>query len=159
MKTTRLLGIAAVALTAAVASLPAQDEAPAENKGFMAAKGRVTFQRYCASCHGDKAEGNGPVARMLKVPPSDLRVLAEGNDGVYPADRVAAFIDGREETAAHGRRDMPVWGEVFQTSLIANPAVPEEDGQARADRKVRELVLYVETLQLVSPEGSSEDGE
>ena len=148
MNRTRIFGLAAMALIAAVSALPAEDQGDSENPGFMAAKGRVTFRRYCASCHGEKADGSGPVAKMLKVPPTDLRVLAADNDGEYPGERIAAFIDGREEVAAHGRRDMPVWGDVFQTSLIANPAAPDEDGEARAARKVRELVLFLETIQL-----------
>lgn len=152
----KILGFAAVALVAGVTLLQAQDTVENENPGFMAAKGRVTFRRYCASCHGEKAEGNGPVARMLKVPPTDLRQLTQENDGVYPADRMHEFIDGREAVAAHGRRDMPVWGEVFQTSLIANPAVPDEDGEDRAARKARELVLYIETIQQMPEEGTEE---
>ena len=158
MKSRRILGFAAVALIAAVANLPAQDEAGDENRGFLAAKGRVTFRRYCASCHGEKANGFGPVARMLKVTPTDLRMLTRGNDGEYPADRVAGFMDGREEIAAHGQRDMPVWGEIFQTSLVANPEIPEEDGEERAGRKVREIMLFLETIQLVSEDNGEEDG-
>lgn len=150
MNRTRIFGLAALALIAAVSTLPAQEEASTENRGFMAAKGRVTFRRYCASCHGEKADGSGPVAKMLKVTPSDLRVLSVDNDGEYPEDRITAFIDGREEVLAHGRRDMPVWGDVFQTTLIANPAAPDEDGEERAARKVRELVLFLETIQLAS---------
>ena len=147
MTRTRVLGCAALALVTAVAILPAQDEVETDNPGFMAAKGRVTFRRYCASCHGEKADGTGPVARMLKVEPTDLRMLAKENDGKYPAERITAFVDGREDVAAHGRRDMPVWGDVFQTALVANPATPDEDGESRAKRKVRELVLFLETIQ------------
>ncbi|MFQ5525528.1 MAG: c-type cytochrome [Thermoanaerobaculia bacterium] len=154
MTAKRILGLIAVAFIAGVSALPAQVDD--ENPGFMAAKGRVTFRRYCASCHGEKAEGNGPVAKMLKIPPSDLRVLKHESDGEFPADRITAWVDGREEVAAHGRRDMPVWGEVFQTSLIANPAAPDEDGEARAARKVRELVLFLETIQ-ITPEDNGED--
>lgn len=157
MKSRRIFGFAAVALIAAVTSLPAQDEAGNENRGFMAAKGRLTFRRYCASCHGEKADGTGPVARMLTVTPTDLRMLTRDDDGEYPADRVAAFMDGREEVAAHGRRDMPVWGEVFQTPLVANPATPEEDGEERAGRKVREIMLFLETIQVVPEDNGEED--
>lgn len=136
------------ALVVCLMSLPAQAEEPTENKGFSAAMGRVTFNRYCASCHGDKADGTGPVARMLKVPPPDLRKLTIENDGEFPSDSVTSMIDGREEIKVHGSRDMPVWGEVFQTALIANPADPDESGEERAGRKVRELVLYIETIQM-----------
>lgn len=147
MKQLQRIALIVLVLTAgltAVATL-AQDEV--ENKGFMAAQGRVTFNRYCASCHGDKADGNGPVAGMLKIPPADLRALTIGNDGDFPAERVNAVIDGRGDVQAHGSRDMPVWGEVFQTILVANPAAPDESGEDRAVRKTRELVLFLETIQ------------
>jgi hypothetical protein len=84
---------------------------------------------------------------MLKVTPTDLRMLRVENEGVYPAERIANFIDGQEDVQAHGSRDMPVWGEVFQTPLVANPATPNEGAEDRAGRKIRELVLYVETIQ------------
>lgn len=139
------------ALLVGLISLPAIAQESSENKGFSAAMGRVTFNRYCASCHGEKADGTGPVAKMLKVPPPDLRVLTINNDGEFPSERVTEMIDGREEIKVHGSRDMPVWGEVFQTALVANPADPEESGEERAGRKVRELVLYLETIQQRPP--------
>lgn len=154
----RIIAIAAV-LVAGVSPLPALAQEQAENKGFMAAVGRVTFQRYCASCHGEKADGTGPVAKMLKIPPTDLRQLSIENDGVFPAERVLATIDGREEVRGHGNRDMPVWGEVFQTALVANPATPEEEGEERARRKTRELMYYLETIQLAPDAAEAETTE
>ncbi|MCP4202180.1 MAG: cytochrome c [bacterium] len=145
------------AIVTAISTLPALGEQEVENKGFMAAKGRVTFNRYCASCHGEKADGTGPVARMLKVAPKDLRMLTIENDGEYPGEELAEYVDGRKEVRAHGSRDMPVWGEVFQTSLVASPASPDEAGEDRAARKIRELVLYVETIQQAPKEEEAED--
>lgn len=153
-QTTRIVLIGA-ALVAGLAALPALAQEQGESKGFMAAMGRVTFNRYCASCHGEKADGTGPVAKMLKIPPADLRMLSAENDGEFPAERVHMSIDGREEIKGHGNRDMPVWGEVFQTTLVADPATPEESGEDRAVRKTRELVLYLETLQM-KPEAQEE---
>ncbi len=129
-----------------------------EHPGFLAAKGRVTFRRYCASCHGEKADGNGTVAAMLTVQPPDLRVLARDNEGTYPADAIAATIDGRDEVQAHGRRDMPVWGEVFQTPLVESEPRSEEDREARARLKIKELVLFLETIQIDEPaDGEAQD--
>ena len=153
-----LVGVALAAVFSALSPLPALADEEGESKGFMSAMGRVTFNRYCASCHGLKADGSGPVARMLKIPPADLRRLSIENDGEFPADRVNATIDGREDVKGHGNRDMPVWGEVFQTTLVANPADPEESGEDRAVRKTRELVLYIQTLQ-VAPEADKTDPE
>lgn len=150
-----LLGVTLIAGGSWVGAF-AQDEG--ENKGLMASNGRLTFNRYCASCHGDKADGTGPVAQMLKIPPTDLRMITIQNDGEFPAERVAAVIDGRQDVKSHGSRDMPVWGEVFQTILVANSSAPEESGQERAERKVRELVLFLETIQQRPPAPETETG-
>ena len=46
-----------------------------------AAKGQVTYARYCASCHGPEARGDGPVAADLRVPPPDLTALSARSGG------------------------------------------------------------------------------
>ena len=75
--------------------------------------GAQLFAGYCASCHGSDARGQGPVAAMLKLPPADLTRIAARRDGRFDAAEVAAFIDGRVDVTAHGRREMPVWGRGF----------------------------------------------
>ncbi|HXN12819.1 MAG TPA: c-type cytochrome [Candidatus Acidoferrales bacterium] len=36
------------------------------------AKGRDQFNTYCAPCHGESGQGNGPVAHLLGKPPKNL---------------------------------------------------------------------------------------
>ena len=72
------------------------------------------FATHCASCHGDDGEGGGPVAAVMTITVPNLRTLSMRNGGVFPADAVAAYIDGREQRAAHGSRTMPIWGDVLQ---------------------------------------------
>ncbi|MGB0059819.1 c-type cytochrome [Candidatus Binatus sp.] len=36
------------------------------------AKGKEQFNTYCAPCHGESAQGNGPVAHLLAKPPKNL---------------------------------------------------------------------------------------
>ena len=55
-------------------------------------------------------------------------------------------IDGREQVRGHGMREMPVWGDVFQTS-VADPLAADGSGEERARTKIHELVLYLETIQ------------
>jgi len=95
-----------------------------------AARGKVIYQRYCASCHGSEARGNGPLAPDLRVPPSDLTRLAEKNKGRFPFDLVARSIDGRQTTRGHGTPDMPVWGEIFpKTAGTESPSVNSAVGR------------------------------
>lgn len=75
--------------------------------------GRDLFVRYCASCHGAEGTGDGPVASSLATPPADLTTLARRAGGRFDENAVMSTIDGRREIAAHGQREMPVWGTVF----------------------------------------------
>jgi mono/diheme cytochrome c family protein len=59
----------------------ADDWGPAElleGKSSQAAKvlrrGRLSYATYCAGCHGEKGDGNGPAARFLNPKPRDFRV-------------------------------------------------------------------------------------
>jgi mono/diheme cytochrome c family protein len=99
-------------------------------------EGRVLYTRYCASCHGLDADGRGPVAPVLAHSPTDLRRLGARYGSPLPADRVGAHVDGREEVAAHGARDMPVWGERFRS--------PEH----AIDPRIREIVAYLDSIQV-----------
>jgi mono/diheme cytochrome c family protein len=105
-------------------------------------EGRVLYGRYCASCHGLAADGRGPVAPALSRPPSDLRRLAERYGTPLPAERIARFIDGREDVAAHGAREMPVWGERFRAPE------PEQSGRKPAiDPRIVAIVAYLGSIQ------------
>lgn len=119
-----------------------QPPTPVQTTG-SAARGRVAYRLYCASCHGQTADGNGPVAAYLKIPPEDLTRLTERNKGEFPVERVTASIDGRsiEEVPGHGPRDMPVWGMSFQD--------PAKDTNQEGDvqHKIADLVAFLQTVQ------------
>lgn len=143
-----ILGYAALALLILVASaVPSQAQSGSENRGFDVFSGRVTFQRYCSSCHGPEAHGDGNIAQYLKIPPTNLTEMARNNGGEFPAEKVREFVDGREDVRGHGTREMPVWGEVFQSSLTEKQPTAE-DGEERAGRIINQLVLYLESIQV-----------
>ena len=105
------------------------------------ARGRVLYRRNCASCHGVKGDGQGPVAAQLKTPPTDLRLLSMRYGNPLPEDQIARFIDGRADIAAHGPRDMPVWGEQVWK-------YPEGKGPtAQVTSRVADLVAYLQSIQ------------
>jgi mono/diheme cytochrome c family protein len=79
------------------------------------------FLRYCASCHGVDAKGNGPIAGSLTTPPADLTTLARRSGGRFDEGAVMAAIDGRRLVAAHGSREMPVWGAIFEEEREGKP--------------------------------------
>jgi mono/diheme cytochrome c family protein len=87
-------------------SLNGQAVAQTETTG----RGQKEYEAKCSICHGTDAKGDGVFNQALKVAPPDLTILAKKNGGVFPAERIAAVIDGRVEIASHGPRDMPIWG-------------------------------------------------
>ena len=115
---------------------------PAEAEDFdrgLAFKGQADYNLYCRSCHGDQAHGDGTVAEFLKVPPADLTRIAERNDGTFPADRVRAFIDGRDRSVRPHGGDMPIWGDAFE--------VAEGLDEATVEAKIDQLVHYLASIQ------------
>ncbi len=76
--------------------------------------GQGLYLQHCASCHGESGDGTGPLAESLRRAPSDLRLIAQQNNGQFDEAYVMSMIDGRRTVAEHGPRDMPVWGAVFE---------------------------------------------
>jgi mono/diheme cytochrome c family protein len=103
--------------------------------------GAQTFETHCASCHGPRGEGDGPVAATLLAPVPNLRTLAARNGGEFPTDRAASYIDGRAMPAAHGGRAMPVWGDVFD---VTNQLFR---GAESAEQRIEAVIAYLRELQ------------
>lgn len=105
-------------------------------------RGAKLFHQYCASCHGEKGTGTGPVAPYLTVKPADLTRIAERRGGEFPHDQILRIIAGEETPPGHGSRTMPVWGERLQDDVIGGVSKP-----AVARGRIAFLVDYVESLQ------------
>jgi hypothetical protein len=104
------------------------------------------FERYCVSCHGASAHGDGPVAQALRPPPADLTRIAQRRGGKFPGGEIARTIDGRFGITAHGPRAMPVWGERFGAD------VPDaEVGESVARGRIATLVEYLKAIQEPTP--------
>jgi mono/diheme cytochrome c family protein len=133
-----VLAAGALGIALAAAAAPASDSAPV----YSATVGKATYATYCASCHGFDLRGKGEIAATLSDKPSDLTRLTAKNDGVFPADRLGEVIDGRAEVAAHGPREMPVWGDMFLW-----PEDESAERRAHVQRKIGELVAYIRSAQ------------
>lgn len=101
--------------------------------------GKDMYVAYCASCHGADGTGNGPAAAALKTPPTDLTMLAIKNNGTFPDAHIAQIIKGDAMTAAHGNKDMPVWGPVFLQM--------GGHDTAQVQLRIRNLTRYLESIQ------------
>jgi mono/diheme cytochrome c family protein len=100
------------------------------------------YQVFCSSCHGLTGRGDGPVVPLLKRGPPDLTRLSERHGGKFPADEVYRIIDGRADVAAHGTRQMPVWGFEFYGN-VTNDA----SARRQAQETIQRLVNYLQTIQ------------
>ena len=107
---------------------------------IQSVEGPDLFRAYCASCHGAHGKGDGPVAPILKVGPPDLTLLSQYNKGQFPSTRVRKTILGDEVVAAHGTRDMPIWGPVFHQI---------EADVDRGNVRVENLLKYLESIQTI----------
>ena len=106
--------------------------------------GARLYFNHCAACHGDDGEGTGPVASSLRVAVPNLRALAQRNGGVFPAEAVTAYVDGRNALAVHGDRQMPIWGDVFRG--------PEQGtAQRTVRRRIAAIVEFISMLQYPQP--------
>ena len=101
--------------------------------------GKDMYVAYCASCHGQDGTGNGPAAGALKTRPTDLTLLAVKNGGKFPDMHIAEIIKGDKLTAAHGNKEMPVWGPVFLTM--------GQHDTAQEQLRIRNLTTYLQSIQ------------
>ena len=75
--------------------------------------GKMQYQQHCAICHGATGKGETAFGDLLKNRVPDLTTIAKRNGGVFPFDRIYETIDGRLAVAAHGTREMPIWGKEY----------------------------------------------
>jgi len=134
--TAKILGIASFLLAQAAAGV--------EFDLAFAEMGKPVFARYCTSCHGVEARGDGPSASALRVPPADLTRIAQRRQGEFPTAEVGRFIDGRFDLPSHGTRDMPIWGTRLAHD-IPEPGLGEEVVRGQ----IFVLLEYLKSIQVL----------
>jgi len=114
----------------------------AQAQAFEQYSGEETYFRFCASCHGESARGDGPVAAGLKIAVPDLTQLAQRHGQEFPESALRKIIDGREIVVVHGTRYMPVWGYEFWLEEGA-----DDKAQQNVEIIVENLIDYLESIQ------------
>jgi mono/diheme cytochrome c family protein len=98
------------------------------------------FRFYCASCHGSDGRGHGPVVAALRTLPPDLTTISVRSGGSFPRAEIGLYVTGDEvrPARAHGSKEMPVWGPIFQAL--------DPDDRTRKIR-IQNIVDYLESIQ------------
>ena len=133
--------LAAITVVAIGIGAAPAGQSQTERKSFLlpSSYGVDNFHAYCSPCHGRDGRGNGPVARVLKTPPSDLTTIMARNKGVFPRGQIRAYItNDSPDIPAHGTREMPVWGPAFHALDSSDRA---------ADQRVANIVEYLSSIQ------------
>ncbi len=105
-------------------------------------EGHQLFVRYCSSCHGREAQGNGPLAPLMTPRPADLHMVSARHGSPLPKAKLAEWIDGRQAVRGHGPGDMPVWGKRLTEGVPPGP-----DAEARAKGELMLIVDYLDSIQ------------
>lgn len=109
--------------------------------------GKSTFERSCAICHGLDAEAKGNISEILKVPPQDLTMISERNNGIFPLEHVYHVIAGDIDEPAHGRSDMPIWGDYFMADTLEDRGINAKDAKDIVQGRILSLVYYLQSIQ------------
>lgn len=100
-------------------------------------RGKAAYVRYCSACHGEAADGNGPVANVMTPPPPPLRKL-RAKFGHPLGTRFVAYVSGTTMPRSHGTSDMPVWG-----SNLTEP----DGSDAEAVGLIWRIADYLQSIQ------------
>lgn len=118
----------------------------ADGPGKTTDFGKREFEANCASCHGLDGKGKGPLVPFLTKSPPDLTLLARQNGGVLPVARLYDVIDGTG-VAAHGSRDMPVWGRDYRIKDAEYYQEATYNPEAQVRARILALLEYLSRLQ------------
>lgn len=111
-------------------------------QAFDEYSGQETFMRFCAACHGESGQGDGPVSEGLPISVPDLTLLRKRRGDNFSAEALRKIIDGQESVVIHGTRYMPVWGYEFWVEEGADDAAKE-----RVEIVVDNLIDYLRSIQ------------
>ncbi len=128
-----------------VATFPCYSIAASSTYEETISAGNRTYDRFCSVCHGKDAKGHGQYKENLKVAPTNLTKLASKNNGIFPWLMMYQIIDGNDVVIAHGTREMPLWGELFDMSNWGKGYT--EHSKVIARGRIFELLVYLDFIQ------------
>ena len=146
MRNRYLPGLLAAALVCIWAGVLSAQQAPvpvikrADAAPTRTLDGQDTYDSYCAVCHGKDGKGQGPAARALKAPLTDLTTISARHNEIFPRKEIEETITGVNRPEAHGTQDMPMWGPVFRAVSGDSPEL--------TTLRLHNLLDYLEKMQV-----------
>lgn len=133
-----VIGLLACAASVAVSGIARADD-------MQLAVGKKQYMKYCATCHGPSGTGtDGIASRLFTKPPTNLTLLSKNNGGKFPMMDIIDIVRGDRPIAAHGTREMPVWGDIIGGD-------PTQEGMYKKDEaeaKIMTIGTYLESIQV-----------
>jgi len=94
--------------------------------------GKALFQTYCASCHGENGDGNGPAAEQLILKPRDFALAA------FKFDTDANWERGTDEDLANVIKN---GAAAYGGSTLMVP------WNQFSDQEIKELISFIRSLE------------
>ncbi|HLF58917.1 MAG TPA: c-type cytochrome [Alphaproteobacteria bacterium] len=124
------LGFSTVISLAAIPAHATQDE--------VIAAGKEEYQENCTACHGDAGKGDGRLAEILIIKPTDLTQISKRNNGTFPFWQIYGVVEGTVPVKGHVY--MPNWRSRFK-------ADEPKPGYEYAYMRILLLTHYLESIQ------------
>lgn len=113
---------------------------PKNSRAAQALEGKAIFSEQCASCHGGPgmSADQNILDTLETIPPDLTKISFRRGAKEFPVAEIARIIDGRLLSKAHGPREMPVWGQVYEEEGMEEGEIKGKKGQ---------LVAYLMSIQ------------
>ncbi|NOQ90481.1 MAG: c-type cytochrome [Gammaproteobacteria bacterium] len=110
-----------MSLTLIAVSVPEAAADPFDVKPPATFEGRRLYVSYCQLCHGTDGRGDGPLAKAMKIGPSDLNTTVRSRSDTILTKIITG--EGRQTITGRDRHNllseaMPEWKDVFTESQV-----------------------------------------
>jgi mono/diheme cytochrome c family protein len=113
--------------------------------------GKLEYLSSCAVCHGTEGKGDGSFSVFLNVDVPDLTQYAKNNNDIFHITYISDIIAGQVEVAAHGDRDMAIWGSRYNAELATKlgDICPVDDTtvESQIRGRILDLAFYLQSIQ------------
>jgi mono/diheme cytochrome c family protein len=105
-------------------------------EGEIQTQGRIVYEKYCAMCHGERGDGQGPIAALFQTKPRN-------------------FIKGEYKLKSTPSGSPPLDEDLIRSVKLGLPGTAMASHAYLSDEEIRAVVSYIKTFSSrFSPEKS-----